>query len=442
MRTIKMILFTITLIITAQTFAMEAPPAPPAVNAGNATALTLQDMPTEVTLRICAKLAENYNQKTVQDFTALASTNKHFRTLAYDPKNMRTILKSLRPAHAIDFAKKLDNLAIFNNSKSKNLLRGIKRSLIDGKILRESAKTAQLDIFTETIAAKNADINWPRRLRGETSLIKACKLGDQETFQLLLTHGASLNEQDANGNTALISAVSFGRTAMVSALLNAGANIYLCNNAGLAAHGMAQARGYLHLAQLIDMATHGAQIFAATQNNNGERVRSLLKHTHKNTSWRDSKGNTALIVAANLQNRALVDALLKAGARVNDTNVSGAAALAWAVFPEDEHVKPDIGIVSRLLLAGADPNQPDICGETPLFWAAIQGDPVAVQMLLHAGANQTLRNIEGKTVREVVLEEKNDDVIKVLDQATADGFLTHEYQDAQQSPQLFKKRKF
>ena len=426
MISMKTIVFTITMIISAQAFAMEAPPAPPAVNARNAASLRLQELPVENTLNIIRHLADNYKQTTVQDLTALASTNKYFRTLVYDPTNMRAILRTMRPAHAVDLAKRLDNLSVFKNPNGRAAIRGIKRSLVHGIVLREAVQTAERGIFEEIFEEHEADINWPRRLRGETPLISACKLGDPDSFNGLLNNGASLNEQDASGNSALMRATEYGRAEMVYCLLSRGANLYLQNKLGKTAKDIAVRSGFPHIVRILDNATIGAKIYSAVRQNNVERARALVRNKHADVQWRDNDGNTALTAAVNEQNQTLVTMLLQAGANPNAANYHGATPLAWAAYPDNDGTDSNPALVARLLAAGADPNIQDLQGETPLFWAVAQGNIEVLNMLLEAGAKQLLKNAEGKTARSVAIEEGNMAALQALDTAYVNGFLIPE----------------
>lgn len=430
----KTILFTITMLASAQAIlSMEAPPAPPAQNAEPGQ--VLGNLPPELALKVISHLADRYNHKTVQDFTALASTNRAMRTFVYDDKHMRTILRSMRPAHAVDFARKLNKV----NKKGHAVVTAAKRSLVHGKVLREAVRTAEQNVVDEVLQTYEADINWPRRVRGETPLIQACKSENIHVVRLLLQHGASLNVQDSLGKTALIYATECGNYQLVRMLIQAGAHLYIKNNYGERALDIARLRGFAHIAGFLNDSSMSANLYKAVSQNNVERARTFAAHTHTDLNWRDANGETALSVAVNAQNRDLVKLLLKTGANPNVTNNEGATPLAWAVYPRDEEKDCEIDIISSLLLAGADPNIKDIHGEAPLFWAAARGNTVVTQMLLQAGAKHSMTNNEGDTARDVAVQNGHTNVTKVLDAALVLGLREDDEQPEQQSPA--KKRK-
>ncbi len=60
--------------------------------------------------------------------------------------------------------------------------------------------------------------------RGWTALMYAASLGQMAIAQLLISHGAGVNESDRDGQTPLIIAANAGHTAMVLLLIEAGAD--------------------------------------------------------------------------------------------------------------------------------------------------------------------------------------------------------------------------
>ena len=85
-------------------------------------------------------------------------------------------------------------------------------------------------------------------LVGQTSLILASEQGHEGTCKLLLSAGASLEQQDNAGWTALISAANKGHLGTVLLLLGAGANINAQSNLGSTALDRAEYRNDRRLA--------------------------------------------------------------------------------------------------------------------------------------------------------------------------------------------------
>lgn len=105
---------------------------------------------------------------------------------------------------------------------------------------------------------------------------------------------------------------------------------------------------------------------------------------------RASDGTTPLMAAALHGSSEMVSALLDAGADPRAVSAAGVTALLWGAW--------DTKKVSLLLEHGADPNARSALDNTPLMVAA--GSPTgsaAIEQLLAAGADITLRNKGGRT---------------------------------------------
>jgi ankyrin repeat protein len=104
---------------------------------------------------------------------------------------------------------------------------------------------------------------------------------------------------------------------------------------------------------------------------------------------RDSKGNSAIVIAAGRGQVNIIAFLLDNGASIEDYTHSGLfegkTALCWAASQGRTQA------VGMLLQAGADPNRlPDrgvFQGKTALMWASSQGRVGVVRLLLSAGVD-------------------------------------------------------
>ena len=76
---------------------------------------------------------------------------------------------------------------------------------------------------------------------------------------------------------------------------------------------------------------------------------------------------------------------------INDVDVYGRTALAWAVL------RSDWNSANQLLLCGSDPGRVDTYGRTALHQAARRGDVAVVQLLLAAKADVASRDSNGNT---------------------------------------------
>ncbi|XP_035210169.1 serine/threonine-protein phosphatase 6 regulatory ankyrin repeat subunit A-like isoform X2 [Stegodyphus dumicola] len=185
---------------------------------------------------------------------------------------------------------------------------------------------------TPSFLLQTIDIN------GETPLDKACRYSTPQVVQFLLSKGYSVTAPNGK-NGALISAIlnmsMEYATAIVSMLLDAGANI-----------------------------------------------------NHKN-----SKGNTALLTAIEKRGQAvrtekeeaeflnLCSTLINRGINVNAANHMNETALHAAVNTQDER------LVKKLIASKSEVNCLDYRKFTPLFKAFMNGNKILVELLINCGAN-------------------------------------------------------
>ena len=140
----------------------------------------------------------------------------------------------------------------------------------------------------------------------------------------------------------------------------------------------------------------------------------FLKHgAHINGNNPPPGSDTPLIAAASLNADKLALYYISNGADINHPGTHGGTALHWAAWCG----RPVV--VERLLQAGASINP--LCTDfqsTPLFWA-VHGSKnhkgssdyaQCVLLLLHAGADKTLPNKEGKTVFDLL--DDSDDAMR------------------------------
>jgi ankyrin repeat protein len=130
----------------------------------------------------------------------------------------------------------------------------------------------------------------------------------------------------------------------------------------------------------IGLAAAGdVRLIDAVRAKNAERVRTLLaERVNVNASHGD--GATALHWAVHLDDLALVDRLIRAGARADAADDTGATPLYLACMNRNADA------VSRLLAAGANANATLVSGETVLMTCARTGETAAVRALLGRGA--------------------------------------------------------
>ncbi|MCU0927940.1 MAG: ankyrin repeat domain-containing protein [Burkholderiaceae bacterium] len=127
-------------------------------------------------------------------------------------------------------------------------------------------------------------------------------------------------------------------------------------------------------------------------------------------------GVTPLMLAAGLGKRAVVEALLAAGADVRAADERGYTALFHGCYSADED-RGYADVVEALLAAGADKEAAIGFGVRPLMYAAGNGEAGVVEVLLKAGADPMARNEVGRTALMMVKDRDYVDVINILHEA-------------------------
>lgn len=139
-----------------------------------------------------------------------------------------------------------------------------------------------------------------------------------------------------------------------------------------------------------------------------EVILELLRHPGTDLERKAVNGNTALMMAAFKRDEEVVRALLKKGAKVNQ---SGWTALHYAAASGDDK------IAQVLIEHGAklDAVSPRASGAfTPLMLAAREGMDATARLLVARGANTGLKNTEGLTAAQIAKQAGRDELAKAL----------------------------
>ena len=210
------------------------------------------------------------------------------------------------------------------------------------------------------------------------SLVDAAKNADRTALRTLLEKGASVNEAEADGTTALHWASYRDDVESADLLIRAGAKVNAANDLG------------------------ATPLWAASVNGSAAMVRRLLQ-AGANANAALLLGETPLMVASRSGNADVVEQLLAKRANVNARAARGQTALMWAVAQKHP------GVVKVLLAHGADVHArsevwsqmmavpphglPEYNrmiphgADTPLMFAARVGDLGSATLLVEAGGN-------------------------------------------------------
>jgi len=317
--------------------------------------------------------------------------------------------------------------------------------------------------LSESIKAGTENLGWlitetNKSLRddnGNTALHLAVQLGNYPAaVAYLLSIGSNPNERNKKGQSPLHLALAARNLTTAQALFQAGADVYLLDNAGLSPlvqafqspPAFAEAFFTDDVLEVRD-SLRNTPLFHTVFQGTVPMGQLLLK---KGASLRaqNMAGSTALHEAVRLGNLPLASIFLKAGAGVNVADNQGNTPLHNLVLFDsvemgelllangaDLNVRNKEGrtvlqeAVRRNLLKmsgwlvkkGADPNTRDSLGRTPLF-DALQGGADMVKLLLSSGAGVNLRDSTGSTVIHWAATTANRGVADLLLAAGADLF--------------------
>lgn len=190
-----------------------------------------------------------------------------------------------------------------------------------------------------------------------TPLTAACARGHQQVVDELIHHGASIDQQDEWGTTALYVAAESGHLPIVESLVKAGADVDECDLDGITPLLAAAQTGYL---TVVDF---------------------LLKHGG-DCNKPDIYKMSPLYVAARNGHDSIVDLLTQHGADCNQSDMDGRSPLYAA--SRSGHMT----VVETLINHGADVNQCSTDGKSPLSVALKHGQTTVADLLLKHGAKK------------------------------------------------------
>jgi serine/threonine-protein phosphatase 6 regulatory ankyrin repeat subunit B len=194
------------------------------------------------------------------------------------------------------------------------------------------------------------------------ALATAVSRGQVAIIELLIAHGARVDQLDDNGQTPLHMAAVYNYGAAVQALLKAGSRVD-CVNAG-----------------------GDTPLMEAANTGNAGMVKLLAKKADVNLA--NLHGDTALMLAARGGYFEIVQRLLVKGAQAGKCNALGESALTAAKAKGHRKVAEFLSLLPKSAMAGTMPaSSAHAMGEIHLMQAAAAGDLGRAQELLEAGVN-------------------------------------------------------
>jgi ankyrin repeat protein len=193
----------------------------------------------------------------------------------------------------------------------------------------------------------------------ETALITAVKRGDPAAVRTVLQQRVDVNEAEPDGTTALHWAVHGDRVDLADALIRAGAQVNRTNRYGATPLWLAAASGSGPMLALLLEAGADAKaanpdgetaLMAAARSGNTDAVRTLLDRGAEVNAKENWRGQTALMWASAEGHAGVIELLVARGADVQARSSGGFTPLLFAAR------EGRITSVEALLRAGANLN--------------------------------------------------------------------------------------
>lgn len=240
---------------------------------------------------------------------------------------------------------------------------------------------------------KGADIN-SRDNSGQTPLSWAMAQLHRDACLILLESGASTNEKYNTGETLLQRAVKTGDRMVV--------------------HQLVIMRD-VNLEEEMPRSKQTALSLAAEQGR--DAMVSMLLDVGANLESQDSQGWTPLMHAVNNSHESIAKLLISTGARFNHISLQGDTALSLAAK------RGSLSFTRLFVEMGADRNAQDASGYTALMYAAQNGHIDVVELLIDRNVALECESVYGHSALALATMSGHDKVVKLLQWATCRDYI-------------------
>ncbi|WQF90313.1 Putative NACHT nucleoside triphosphatase, P-loop containing nucleoside triphosphate hydrolase [Colletotrichum destructivum] len=249
-----------------------------------------------------------------------------------------------------------------------------------------------------------ADANLRGFKEGYSPLRWALYYPNTEAVELLIEHGADINEIYDDGWSPLVEAVRKKKNDMVRLLIDKGANLNTSNSGS-------------------------TPLIEAVKVGNSDAVWLLLQSQMKVfLDERDDSGMSALLYALQSGNKGIVWLLVSKGASLNDQTKNTSSAINFALRHGkiNDNRKADFSLVWLLLQNGADINAADSRGMTPLHHVSSSGSLEALQFLIEHNVHVDVPDDKGHTPLALAVLKERDQAVQFLVQYRASLFVRNQ----------------
>ena len=319
------------------------------------------------------------------------------------------------------------------------------RDFLGNCVLHTAVQWSSYEAATKVISLTNgASLVQARNLSGKTALHIAAAQGSLRFIRMLLGYGLDVNETDELGRSALVYAINgnkieavkfllaqnasplqqdmYGQTPMhfavetkntecVQILQAAGANAMAKDTYGETPLSLAMKQSQAMVSAVLgknkilqNSDGESPLHVAVIENASVEKFNFLLTQGYQ-VNKRNKDGNTALLLAVQLNRSELIPVLLSHGADAFISNYVGISPLTLVLTGRTEYLQN---------FSTALRNTSDAMGDTILHYAARLSTADVVRALLNAGHQKDARNLEGQTPLDMARRWEKTDIENIL----------------------------
>ena len=241
------------------------------------------------------------------------------------------------------------------------------------------------------------------------------KLNAQDMVDLLMAHGADVNQADANGRTPLMLAAEIGDDDLIESLLKAGANPNAVDLNG--DNALMIGAGALTAASAAQLIAHGADINMRGDGQQTVLIAAILAHNNGLSDFliengadinaQDDHGYSPVSAASSCGLSSLFNKLVARGADIN-AKTSDDSSLLHSLCQNG-----NIDQIKILLENNVNPNTPGKSGITPLFYSL--NYPEIIRMLLRYGADPLAKVGNGRTVLDIAKAQNKLAIVRLFE---------------------------
>ncbi|MFC1726732.1 ankyrin repeat domain-containing protein [candidate division KSB1 bacterium] len=251
--------------------------------------------------------------------------------------------------------------------------------------IHDAAKNGNLD-KVKTLLAANPGLLNSKDNRGNTPIHSAVSKGRTSVISFLIEKGAEINSKNKNGLTPLFMALDMGRNNAAKILIEKGADL--------------QFTGYLRRT-LLHMAARAGNT----------EIIFLLIEKGADVNAKDSKGSTPLDIAVFTEKAGAAKLLLDKG---GEFNAAKPLTYEFESLLNKAVRRGKTDLVKFMIDVGGDVNSTDESGYTKLQNAAASGQIDVVSLLLERGVNVTGKGENRKTPLQLAVEHGHKDIYDML----------------------------